>query len=88
MGSDILISFTATCGPQQFKCNIGQCIPEEWVCDGQSDCADGSDERKCGKLPSVMQVGLGEFMCTTSTKKHKKFWEELICLRALHKSFI
>jgi hypothetical protein len=49
-GSDVLISFTATCEPKEFRCDTGQCIPEKWVCDGQSDCTDASDERKCGKL--------------------------------------
>lgn len=26
------------------KCNNGQCISEEKLCDGRTDCNDGSDE--------------------------------------------
>ena len=32
------------CHKDQYRCQTGQCIPLEWVCDGQWDCADASDE--------------------------------------------
>lgn len=40
------------CNDEQFACNDGQCIQYSWVCDGQLDCDDGSDEREeiCGEL--------------------------------------
>lgn len=28
----------------EYKCNNGQCIPESYVCDYESDCNDKSDE--------------------------------------------
>ena len=32
-----------------FKCQEGdQCLPESAVCDGNTDCIDGSDESYCG----------------------------------------
>lgn len=38
-----------TCGPDQFACVEGQCIPEEYRCDHVNDCVDNSDEKGCGK---------------------------------------
>jgi hypothetical protein len=32
------------CHQDQYQCQTGQCIPLVWVCDGQWDCADASDE--------------------------------------------
>ncbi|PIO69125.1 Low-density lipoprotein receptor domain class A [Teladorsagia circumcincta] len=37
-----------TCGVGQFSCD-GHCVPLKWKCDGETDCADGSDELSfCG----------------------------------------
>ena len=33
-----------TCGSDKFKCNSGECIFSGYVCDGEMDCPDGSDE--------------------------------------------
>lgn len=33
------------CPPFAFKCAYGACIYPDLMCNGQADCADGSDEK-------------------------------------------
>ena len=40
--------FTAYCYSDQWECDSGQCINEDYRCDGDDDCYDGSDEDGCG----------------------------------------
>ncbi len=42
MNDDLAIS--SSCASVNFTCRNGQCITRRKVCDGQSDCSDGSDE--------------------------------------------
>ncbi|KAM5255351.1 SCO-spondin-like [Ctenodactylus gundi] len=36
------------CGPLEFPCGSGECMPRGWRCDREEDCKDGSDEQGCG----------------------------------------
>ena len=40
------------CKDQFFSCANNKCVRESWVCDGDDDCGDGSDEI-CGKLSTT-----------------------------------
>ena len=39
------------CTPEEFTCKSsdGECIPMSWVCDGNADCSNGSDETTCSE---------------------------------------
>ncbi|CAJ0956021.1 unnamed protein product [Ranitomeya imitator] len=45
---------------EEARCPNGQCIPRDYLCDGERDCKDGSDELNCG-TPSPCEPN--EFKC-------------------------
>ncbi|XP_067659130.1 basement membrane-specific heparan sulfate proteoglycan core protein-like isoform X2 [Haliotis asinina] len=35
------------CGVDEATCSSGECIPRDYLCDGENDCTDNSDENNC-----------------------------------------
>ncbi|CAH4030992.1 unnamed protein product [Pieris brassicae] len=44
LGSNTTAVAHNVCTPKQFQCANGMCIHMSWVCEGEDDCGDNSDE--------------------------------------------
>lgn len=52
---------TVTCVENYFKCDKNKCIPDNKLCDNQTDCDDATDEKYCDCGPL--------FQCKSISKK-------------------
>ena len=59
-------SGTRTCFGDLFTCDNGNCIPRIYICDGDNDCLDNSDEdsrHQCGNRKCDEET---EFSCASN----------------------
>uniref|UniRef100_A0A8C2ZHE9 Low density lipoprotein receptor-related protein 8, apolipoprotein e receptor n=1 Tax=Cyclopterus lumpus TaxID=8103 RepID=A0A8C2ZHE9_CYCLU len=58
----IIGHYAKACPSKDFQCRNGKCVAPIFVCDGDDDCGDASDEEKC----STPTCGQHEFRCNDS----------------------
>jgi hypothetical protein len=63
------------CEENEYRCQDGSCIPEEYWLDGQFDCADKSDEQTMDKYYVTYFCSLtsSQFECDEATANYEYF---------------
>ena len=54
----------AVCLSAQFECDNGDCVRSSYVCDGENDCKDKSDERSCPTTIFATLVPTSQTTCS------------------------
>ena len=62
------LSTKGTCSEYEFLCQNGECIRGKYMCDGDNDCGDQSDENKCQTCSHPHQ-----FRCNNGKCVHSAF---------------
>ena len=72
------VQFSDECFDGYFKCKDEDvCITVEFVCDGEIDCQDGSDEMKCPE--EITEKPKGKFYLSNCEKKILQAFSMTLC---------
>ena len=50
------------CDSYEFSCDNGECVPNNYRCDGDNDCGDNSDEDGCRESHLVLEALLNFYL--------------------------
>ena len=79
--------FTVTCSLSEFLCtNNEKCIDRALVCDGDNDCADGSDENNC--VSSTSSSATSTTITTTAATTNTSMFNTYFCQSHHRRLFI
>lgn len=74
-----------TCASGEYMCNkSSECIPLEWLCDGERDCYDADDERLCNTTGECFDA-IGKY---DMYKKIAQLFEQLCVTFPPRKNYI
>ena len=66
-----LTSEYRACLESQFRCNSSHCVNKRFVCDGDKDCQDMSDETNCPtRYPGGRHCPANKFQCANTVRSY------------------
>ena len=65
-GGRLVPDFSLNGGCPHFLCDNGNCVKKEWLCDGDDDCGDNSDESQEGACQNFTCSGDDSYTCSNN----------------------
>ena len=72
-----------SCGNDEYLCPERWCIPMTWRCNGIAECANGEDEKLCGKSLSLFLCSFVPLLKFLLYSLHFHYWMVLCVIKSL-----